>query len=133
MIMGWPYHFVDLNSEQKHQRRQLLDQYGVIAQVSIVLPLLVLQSRLLYLWISRNINQSAGVDAPSSPHLKSAQSRSRLSVKSLKSNLRRWQWWAGESVSLFGDHLGTRGEVLGAAVWLGWLLLLCFLQTGGGM
>jgi len=131
--MGWPYHFVDLNDGQKLQRRQLLERYGVIAQVSVVLPLLVFQARLLSFWISRNISHSAGVDSPSSPYLKSAQKQTRSSVRSLKVSFRRWQWWAGESVNLFGNHLGTRGEVLGAAVWFAWLLLLCFLQTGDGM
>lgn len=130
--MGWPYHFVDLTDDEKHLRRLLLDRYGVIAQVSVLLPLLVLQGRLLSFWISRNISQSATVDEPSSPYLKSTQSQGKLSINSFKASLRRWQWWAGEPVSLFGDKLGTRGEVLGAAMWLVWLLVLCFVQTGDG-
>ena len=131
--MGWPYHFVDLTDAQKHQRRLLLDRYAVIAQVSVLLPLLVLQARLLSFWINRNIRQTASNEAPSSPYLKSAQRQGGFSLRSLRTSYRRWYWWASEPLSLFGDHLGSRGEVLGAAVWTVWLLVLCFLQTGDGM
>ncbi|KAK4548593.1 hypothetical protein LTR36_009503 [Oleoguttula mirabilis] len=39
-------------------------------------------------------------------------------------------WWAGNPLDMFGCHLGTNGEVVGAVVWAAWLLLLCFVQTG---
>lgn len=124
------YRFVDLTDEQRHERRELLDYYGLLAQVSVLVPLLVIQVFFLASWLKRKIAPQCGFDqAPSSPYAKRSHAEQRFQVS------KRWRiflWWCGDSVHVAGVHVGTKGELLGAASWTAWLLLLSFLQTGDG-
>ncbi|KAF7187377.1 Ferric/cupric reductase transmembrane component 2 [Pseudocercospora fuligena] len=124
---GW-YRFVDLSSEEKHHRRELLDYYGFVAQVSVIVPILVL---LAYTWTSRIARRFAtpatSEAPPSSPYAKAARLGNGLDAGA------RWRqviWWFGEDVSIFRYHVGTRGEALGGFAWLAWLVILSFLETG---
>lgn len=128
--MGFIYSFVDLDEEQKHRRRQLLDNYGFTAQLSVVAPLLVIQLYFLATWAQARSRHNAGLKPPSSPVRKSTQSRHH--VESLSANIRKFIWWCGDHVVLQGIELGTKGEILGALAWTTWLLVLSFLQTGDG-
>ncbi|KAK5727004.1 hypothetical protein LTR15_002895 [Elasticomyces elasticus] len=129
--MGWLYHFVDLTAEQKHERRELLDYYGAIAQLSILIPLLILQSYHVSAWLHRRWRSQAGFDVPSSPRAKREQSaRTRFNITHLATALRRLQWWCGDPCTILGINLGTNGEAITTLAWSAWLLTLCFLQTG---
>jgi hypothetical protein len=131
--MGWPYRFVDLTDDEKHHRRYLLDWYGTFAQVSVLLPLLVIQAYFLTARFGKRWHDQSDREVPSSPRLKYSKLRRKLNVRSVKAAFRRLNWWSGESLDVLGVHLGTNGEVLAAIAWTVWSLLLCFLQTGDGM
>lgn len=130
--MGWSYHFADLTKEQKHERRQLLDWYGSLAQVSVFVPLLVIQCFFLAAWLSRRWRAQDDLETPSSPYAKEQRLGMKRGVRDLRASLRKLAWWAGDSTEVSGYCFGTKGEVLGAVLWTVWLLLLCFLQTGDG-
>lgn len=129
--MSWPYHFLDLTSDQKHQRRQLLDYYGSLARASILVPLLVIQLFFIAAWIHRKW-QSDFLDPPSSPYAKEKRHGRKVSSRNLKTTFQSLVWWCGDPIRVFDCHLGTKGEVLGAAIWAVWLLSLCLTQTGEG-
>ncbi|KAK5125346.1 hypothetical protein LTR85_000455 [Meristemomyces frigidus] len=128
--MGWPYHFLDLTSEQKHQRRYLLDWYGSLAQISVFVPLLAAQGYFLFIWANRRWVGQGNSDAPNSPHAKRQRVNGTGRVRSVTETARKVAWWAGNSLDVFGYHLGTNGDALAALLWAAWLLLLCVLQTG---
>ena len=130
--MGWPYHFVDLTDQQKHRRRELLDWYGALAQVSALIPLLLIQVYFGAAWLSRKWRHKDGLEAPSSPHAKHSRSASKFSTTSIQGTVRRILWWSGDPLDVLDVHLGTNGEVLAAVGWTAWLLVLSFLQTGDG-
>ncbi|KAI6802878.1 hypothetical protein KC361_g1042 [Hortaea werneckii] len=131
------YHFQDLTSEQKAQRRDLLDWYGLIAQTSVLIPLLALQLYFFAVWIKKRWENANELETPSSPYAKargegsSGNGRDGLSfTRGVESAFSRFAWWSGDSVDLSGYHLGAKGDVLIAACWASWLLFLCFPQTG---
>ena len=130
--MPWPYHFTNLSEAQKYQRRYLLDWYGSLAQISVILPLLVIQCYFCSRWVSRRWRRNAELEVPSSPRAKRERAGGYSYARSLKTNARKIAWWAGDSADVRDYHLGSKGEVLGAILWAAWLLLLCFLQTGDG-
>ncbi|KAF2773771.1 hypothetical protein EJ03DRAFT_264096 [Teratosphaeria nubilosa] len=130
--MGWPYRFGELTAEQKQQRRELLDWYGFVAQMSVLVPLLALQVYFLTVWVGKKIQRQKDLGAPSSPYAKAHRSTTTARIaKNVRLLARRIQWWLGNSLELLGYHLGTNGEVIAAVTWTAWLLLLlsCF-QTG---
>ncbi|KAK1075391.1 hypothetical protein LTR74_000353 [Friedmanniomyces endolithicus] len=129
--MGWPYHFLDLNTEQRQQRRQSLDYHGNIAQVSILVPLILLQCYFFVSWLHTRWRKQNDLDVPSSPRVKGERSfRKTTSAKRFVATWRRLQWWCSGPCNILGTELGTNGEVVAAVLWTGWLLLLCSLQTG---
>lgn len=128
--MAWPYHFVDLTEAQKQQRRQNLDFYAIVAQLSALAPLLAIQC---YFLCSKLANRSrVDEDVPSSPHLKNGRHGERSGLSNARLIWRKLAWRCGEPVDAAGGYLGRRGEVLAAAVWLVYLLVLCFPRTGDG-
>lgn len=126
------YHFVDLDHEQKVQRRERLDFYGGLAQISVVVPILVVQCYLLATWIQRIRQKQQDIQTPSSPYVKQARVGHGFNVSGLTANWRMFTWWCGDAVEIADVYLGTKGEVIGAAGWMLWLLVLCFVQTGDG-
>nr|POF15187.1 ferric/cupric reductase transmembrane component 2 [Quercus suber] len=122
------YHFVDLNDEQKLARRQALDWYSFVAQASVLLPLLLAQVYFTITWVDRRWRKSTlAADSPGSPHLKQAQLGY---AQTWRARAIKWAWWSGESVTVFGDRLGSRIEVLCAVSWFAWLVALSFIETG---
>ncbi|KAK0364333.1 hypothetical protein LTR02_008585 [Friedmanniomyces endolithicus] len=129
--MGWPYHFLDLTTEQRLQRRKALDYYGNIAQVSVLVPLLLLQCYFVIAWLHTRWRNQSDRDVPSSPRIKGERSfRKTTSAKRITATWRRLQWWCSGPCNILGTHLGTNGELVAAGLWTSWLLLLCSLQTG---
>jgi hypothetical protein len=126
--MAWPYRLLDLSHEQKHERRLLLDRYGVYAQLSALIPILAYQLYRLGVWVhsERKRSKASYSIIPSSPTLK----RSRASASgSFARNLRVTVWWLeGE----FAKGWPSRGQFLAAGVWVSWLLFLCIHNTGEG-
>ncbi|KXS95627.1 hypothetical protein AC578_3563 [Pseudocercospora eumusae] len=123
------YRFLTLSSEEQHRRRELLDYYGFVAQVSVIVPILVV---LAYIWTSRIARRFAtqatsDEGPPSSPYAKAARLRNRLDAGA---RWRRVVWWFGGEVEILKYCVGTRGEVMGGLGWLLWLLSLSFLETG---
>ena len=130
------YHFQDLTSEQKTQRRDLLDWYGLFAQISVLVPLLALQLYFFVIWMKKRWENANELETPSSPYAKAREeniSRNTLSFRRrVGSAISRFVWWSGDSVDVRGYHLGAKGDVFIAACWATWLLFLCFPQTGEG-
>jgi hypothetical protein len=127
--MAWPYHLVDLTDDEKHERRLLLNQYGVYAQLSALVPILAYQLYRLGSWVYSE-RQRSKVDysaIPSSPGLKrKGNSTSGAIVK-------RWRvtkWWLEGEVA---PGWGLRGHWIAAVSWTSWLLFLCIHRTGDGM
>ena len=126
--MGWPYHLLDLSSEERDLRSELLRRYAVYAQLSALIPILTFQLYRLAGWVfserqRSKLNYSA---LPSSPSLKQAR------FSSLGSLRRKWRsalWWLESEVY---PGWGLRGHWIAAAAWITWLLFLCIHKTGHG-
>lgn len=129
--MGWPYQFVNPTEAQKISRRTLLDTYGLVAQASAGVVLIVIQLFFLAQWLRRKQQQS-GPDVPSSPSLKHSQKSGNPGFNAIERRWRRLEWWSGDSLVLFGIDCGTHGQILAATVWTAWLLVLCFAEIGNG-
>lgn len=124
--MGFPYHFVTLNDEQTLRRRQLLDDYGQFAQLSILfLPLMYQLCVGMRLLISRIWpSNPQAVKEHQSPIVSSFKQPTRDYSTIL---LARIRWFLdGE---LF-EGWNTRQEWLIAGLWAMWLLVLIFKDTG---
>ncbi|SPJ81658.1 related to ferric reductase [Fusarium torulosum] len=124
--MGWPYEFLTLSDEEKHQRRLSLDYYAWIAHLSAFTPALLFV-------IARFINRirrggSSGYSqVPGSPGVKANRQRwiSRVMGKGPMV-----QWWLGEDVWFLGSHWGQRDEWILGVAWTVWLLVLSIHGTG---
>ncbi|KAI0857189.1 ferric reductase like transmembrane component [Xylaria cubensis] len=131
--MGWPYEFVNLDTEQLQARRHTLDRYGLIAQLSTLVPVaLVLLFRFVTWAVARLTGSGRGTyaavpDIPDSPTLK----RQRLSVVgSWNVSVRKVAWWFGDDVVFLGWNWGPRDQIIAGVVWTIWLLFLCVVGTG---
>jgi hypothetical protein len=128
------WHFLDLNHEQKLERRRLLDLYGSLAQVSALIPLALLQLYFVAIWFRKRWLRKEGVDAtPSSPQLK--KQRSDALNGPLVKFQSLWQvamWWMSDTIDIFGSGV-AKGEILSGLVWTAWLIFLSCVQTQGGM
>ena len=127
--MGWPYQFVDLTDAQKSTRRSLLDTYGLAAQASAGVVLIVIQLYFVAQWMRRREDSSG---APGSPGVKHSQKGKPFNVQAVERWWRSFEWWSGDSLEVFQIDLGTKGQVLAATFWTCWLLVLCFAETGNG-
>ena len=130
--MRWPYEFADLTDAQKQHRRVLLGTYGLVAQASAGIVLILIQLYFLAQWLNLKRNASKGLDVPSSPSLKSSQKGGSLNSRVAAQFWRRLTWWFGESVKILGVDLGTNGQLTAAVAWTIWLLFLSFAETGNG-
>lgn len=128
--MGWPYHFVDLTDEQKNARRANLDYYATLAQITIFIPLAATQC---YFILSRFGQRRLNPDGTGSPNLKNGRHGKENSLARAIVAWKTLAWRCGDPVDIGDFYVGRIGDLLAAAVWLSWLLLLCFLQTGDGM
>ena len=125
------YHFIDLTDAEKVARRETLGKYGLIAQLSALGPLILLLLFRLGKWAteSGNSRKEKYSSIPSSPILKRKRSDGSGQRNFL---IRKAKWWLGEDVVGFGLHMGQRDQWLVGTVWLSWLLILGFLETGEG-
>lgn len=127
MLFG--YEFASLDEAQKAQRRNLLDSYGLIAQLSAFAVLFSFQVYFLLCWLCRDRLQADEELVPRSPHEKSFK---RGDGEWVRRGRRFWRvtcWWATESVS---PGWGTKGQWATATVWTAWLMFLCVHRTSNG-
>ena len=128
--MSWPYKIIlELTEEQKHDRRILLDRYGVYAQLSALIPILGYQLYRLAIWVSfaRQRSKVRYSEVPSSPVSKHGRDSKTGSVVT---KWREIKWWLGGEVA---DGWGIRGQWVAGIVWSCYLLYLCVKETGDGM
>ncbi|KAG5787505.1 hypothetical protein H9Q69_013426 [Fusarium xylarioides] len=124
--MGWPYEFLTLIDEEKHQRRLSLDYYAYIAHLSAFVPALLFLVFRLINHVRKGRN-SGYRQVPGSPGVKANRQRWISRVMEKGPIVR---WWLGEDVVFIGSHWGQRDEwVLGTA-WTVWLLVLSVHGTG---
>ncbi|KAG9884739.1 hypothetical protein KCU94_g18035, partial [Aureobasidium melanogenum] len=128
------WHFLDLNHDQKLERRRLLDLYGALAQVSALLPLALLQLYFFAIWFHRKWLRKHDADAiPSSPHLKKKQLDAfNGSAAGFQSFRNKAIWWMGDDFDIWGSRV-TNGEIVSGVVWTAWLIFLSCIQTQGGV
>lgn len=127
--MPWPYRiYFDHTKEQIAQRRLLLDHYGIYAQLSIFIPIILYNLYRLAVWVYSERQRSKDYSSvPSSPTLK----KRRNSRRALWGRRRRsLVWWLGEEVK---SGWGERGHWIAAGVWGAWLGFLCVHNSGDGM
>lgn len=128
--MSWPYRiYFDHTKEQLAQRRILLDRYGIYAQLSIFIPIILYNLYRLSVWVYSE-RQRSKVDysaVPSSPTLKMRRS-SKRAIFGRK--MRGVVWWLGDEVV---KGWGERGHWIAAGLWGAWMGFLCVHNTGDGM
>ena len=126
--MAWPYHFLTVDPDQKHERRLLLDRYGAFAQLSALVPIIVYQLYRLGVWVySERQRSKATYTALSSP------ARKKYNHASSGNMAKRWRavkWWLGDDLV---TGWGPRGHWIAGISWASWLLFLCINETGDGM
>ena len=115
-MMGWPYHFIDLNHAEKALRREALDRYAFYAQLSAVLPLGVVLLYRLVVWATTP-RQDAYSTIPNSPVLKSQ----RLGSSGWDLRIRNVKWWLGEEFSQTNHVLGQRDGMCPSQIF--WMFL----------
>jgi hypothetical protein len=126
--MAWPYHLLDITKEQKHERRLLLNRYGVFAQLSALVPILAYQLYRLGAWVyserrRSKANYSAVLNSPGRKRYRHSTSGTIVS----KWRVVKW-WLEGEIASGWG----LKGHWIAAGCWTTWLLFLCVHETGDG-
>lgn len=129
--MAFGYAFVDLNEAQKIRRRELLSLYPLIAQLSVLVVLAGVQLYFFASWATRKFYTGDEESRPSSPYVKHSRNegRSRVIGRARK-GWTLWTWWLGERAEIFSVDFGSNGEWVCGGIWMAWMLLLSFKDTG---
>jgi hypothetical protein len=127
--MGLLWHFVSLDDAQSARRRQLLDSYGQIAQISALIPLLALPitSGLRLAFRRAKAFTRIAKKEHQSPQVSKFPNHFKSPLNAWWSRL---QWALDEQIV---EEWGTRREWLIAGLWTVWLLVLAMKDTGDGM
>lgn len=131
--MGFIYSFVSLNPEQLAERRQLLDFYGQIAQLSALVPIVVIYLSHIFPNIWKRFSASVGwrsTKAHQSPRVSTFQRSALPGPWALR--WRRFTWALNEEIVRGWDGWGTKGLWVTAVLWALWLLILVVKDTGNG-
>ncbi|KAJ5770664.1 uncharacterized protein N7511_002715 [Penicillium nucicola] len=124
--MPWPWHFVDLSSDEKDHRRRLLDQYALYSQLSILVLALGYRVYRLSTWLlgeKQRLHVAYTALGQSPVGIEPARGWSRAAA-------RRWWsaiWWLNSEIS---PNVGLIGRWIAAVAWTLWLLFLSVNQTG---
>ncbi|KZF21988.1 hypothetical protein L228DRAFT_283189, partial [Xylona heveae TC161] len=124
--MAWPYHLADLSPDQLHQRRILLDRYGIYAQLSVLIPVLGYQLFRFGGWVY-STRKKLPVVYSTIPNSSIEKPSRKLTSEAIT---RRWKsvvWCLNGEVA---PNLGFRKHWIAAAAWTLWLLFLCICETG---
>ena len=130
--MGFLYSFVSPDAQQLERRRQLLDRYGQIAQLSALVPLLAVY---ISFFLRSFLNRYAvpffgrGQKAHQSPRVSTFRAST---AGSWKVKWRRLNWALDDEVLQGWAGWGTRREWVIAGVWALWLLVLVVKDTADG-
>lgn len=129
--MGWPWKFVNLDSEAKHLRRQTLDRYAGYAQLSAFAPIVLFLIFRLILWTLKTIEARRGSynAIPTSPSRKVLR---QSPLGTWEARLRRLQWWLEDDLVFLGQIWGRKDEWVFGLAWGSWMMLLSVLGTGDG-
>ena len=131
--MGLFYSFVSPDAQQLERRRQLLDRYGQIAQLSALVPLLLIYISFFLRYLLNRYAISffgRGQKAHQSPRVSTFRAPT---AGSWKVKWRRFNWALDDEVLRGWDGWGTRREWAFAGGWTLWLLLLVFKDTTNGV
>jgi hypothetical protein len=129
--MSWPWRFVALSEDELAVRRQMLDRYGVYAQLSAVIPVLVYLVYQLGVWVSLD-RQQVNPRYEALPSRTGSPSRKGTHISSVGVLEKQWRslsWWLGGEVNA---RWGPRGHWIAGISWAAWLLFLSVRQTGDG-
>lgn len=129
--MGWPYQFIDLSEAERHARRLSLDRYGLIAQLSSLLPVAVILLYRVSRWLIKKVAAQRVVYdvVPTSP---AAKHQKQSSSATWAATVRRVAWWLGDDIQVAGQSWGQRDQMVVGFAWSAWLLFLCVVGTGNG-
>ena len=118
--MDLPYHFVTLDDAQNARRRQLLDRYGQLAQLSMLAPLVAFQLSFGIRYLFSKLRRDG-----------ETQSKTRNQRPGLLTiQWRRFQWSLDDQIV---EGWGTKRVWLCATLWAVWLVVLVVKDTGDGM
>jgi hypothetical protein len=129
--MAWPYRFLTLSKEEVQVRRESLDAHACFAQITALLPILLIPlARLLIVLAQRIAGGRGGYNAlPASPSRK-AKRQTASGASSL--TLRKVTWWLESDFVFLGQSRGQRDQWVFGGLWFGWLLTMCIVGTGDG-
>lgn len=127
--MGWPWRFVSLDQDEIDLRRQTLDRYAGVAQLSAFVPVLLFLGYRLASWAYGAVEAKKGAynAIPESP-LRKVRRQGPLGV--WESRYRHLQWWLGDDVVFLGRTWGQRDEWVFGLAWGFWMLVLTVVETG---
>lgn len=133
MEMGFIYSFVDLGPVESGKRRQLLDYYGQLAQISALVPIIFIYVQYV-LRIIANRYYSPGFRGSTKARQSPTVSRHRppASVNPWIIRWRRLNWFLDDEILKGRTGWGTRRVWLLSGVWMLWLLILTVRDTGDG-
>ncbi|POS77795.1 ferric reductase like transmembrane component [Diaporthe helianthi] len=127
--MGWPWKFVSLDQDEIDLRRQTLDRYAGLAQLSAFVPVLLFLGYRLASWAYGAFEAKKGAynAIPESP-LRKVRRQGPLGV--WESQCRHLRWWLGDDVVFLGRTWGQRDEWVFGLTWGFWMLVLTVAETG---
>ncbi|KAI1121330.1 ferric reductase like transmembrane component [Nemania abortiva] len=128
--MGWPYQFVDLDAAQLQARRRALDRYGLIAQLSALVPVALFLLYRLVAWATARVTGSSRGTYAAVPNSPVSKQQRLSTVGSWSATARKVAWWFGDDVVFLGWNWGPRDQIIGGVVWAMWLFVLCIVGTG---
>lgn len=126
--MGWPYSFATHTDEYKEHRREVLDKFGLYAQLSALIPIVLFQSYRLLQWL--RISARSRADYQPLPTSSTVISQVSVAPRKWHQRARLLVWYMSTNVR---PHWGCRGHWIVGILWFGWLIFLCVFQTGDGM
>jgi len=124
--MTFGYKFINLNDEQKKSRRELLEYYPFVAQVSVLLVFVLLQFGFFLSWLSK---RGLDYERPRSPSIRKREDGTWTWLRKSQQGCDRMAWWLRRPLIA---NWGSRGEWLVGGSWAAWLLFLCVVNTGNG-
>ncbi|KAF7943429.1 hypothetical protein EAE96_011355 [Botrytis aclada] len=124
--MSWPYRIKFPTPEEKIQSRILLDRYGLYAQLSIFIPIILYNVYRLATWVYSE-RQRSKVDYNALPSSPTSKKKRTSRSAEWKRKTRSVVWWLGGEVA---PGRGERGQWIMAGMWGAWLGFLCVHKTG---
>ncbi|TEY78813.1 hypothetical protein BOTCAL_0045g00300 [Botryotinia calthae] len=103
--MSWPYRIKFPTPEEKIQSRILLDRYGLYAQLSIFIPVILYNVYRLAIWVYSE-RQRSKVDYNALPSSPTSKKKRTSRSAEWKRKIRSVVWWLGGEVGVVGGLVG---------------------------